>query len=145
MITIAVIVFGTYAFINMPREVDPDMSFNWAIIWVRYPGVSPEEIEKLIIKPIEDEIADVDQIESITSISAEGYGELSVKFDQDISKEEFEKLYQDLRGESDKVNDLPEDADDVVLFKLDSNSYMEVINVVLAGDISEKEMYKLAE
>ncbi len=145
MITIAVIVFGTYAFINMPREVDPDMSFNWAIIWVRYPGVSPEEIEKLITKPIEDEIADVDQIESITSISAEGYGELSVKFDQDISKEEFEKLYQDLRGELDKVNDLPEDADDVVLFKLDSNSYMEVINVVLAGDISEKEMYKLAE
>ena len=34
MITISVIVFGTYTLINMPRELEPDMSFNWATIWV---------------------------------------------------------------------------------------------------------------
>ena len=56
--------------INMPRELERDMSFNWAFIWVTYPGVSPEEIEKLITKPIEDEIADVNKIESITSTAA---------------------------------------------------------------------------
>jgi multidrug efflux pump subunit AcrB len=101
MITISVIVFGTYTLVNMPRELERDMSFNWAIIWVPYPGVSPEEIEKLITKPIEDEIADVDKIESITSLSAEGYSDISVKFDQDISRDEFDKLYQDLRTELD--------------------------------------------
>ena len=73
MITIAVIVLGSYMLINMPRELERDMSFNWAFIWVTYPGVSPEEIEKLITKPIEDEIADVNKIESITSTAAEGF------------------------------------------------------------------------
>ena len=64
--------------INMPRELERDMSFNWVIIWVAYPGVSPEEIEKLITKPIEDEIADVNKIESITSTAAEGSTGISV-------------------------------------------------------------------
>ena len=77
IITIAVIVLGSYTLINMPRELERDVSFNWALIWVTYHGVSPEEIEKLIAKPIEDEIADVDKIESITSTAAEGFAGIS--------------------------------------------------------------------
>ena len=145
MITIATIVLGSYMLINMPRELERDMSFNWALIWVTYPGVSPEEIEKLITKPIEDEIADVNKIESITSTAAEGFTGISVKFDQNISRNEFDKLYQDLRTELDKVQNLPEDAEDPVMFKLESNTLTPVIDVVIAGDFSEKERQKLAE
>ena len=145
MITIAVIVFGSYTLINMPRELERDMSFNWALIWVTYPGVSPEEIEKLIVKPIEDEIADVDEIESIASTAAEGFAGISIKFDQNISRNEFDKLYQDLRAELDKVQNLPEDAEDPVLFKLESNSATPVIDVVLSGDLFERKMQELAE
>ena len=145
MITIATIVFGSYMLINMPRELERDMSFNWALIWVTYPGVSPEEIEKLITKPIEDEIADVNKIESITSTAAEGFTGISVKFDQNISRNEFDKLYQDLRTELDKVQNLPEDAEDPVMFKLESNTLTPVIDVVIAGDFPEKERRKLAE
>jgi multidrug efflux pump subunit AcrB len=145
MITLGLIVFGTYMFFTLPRELNPDMSFNWAIIGVTYPGVSPEEMEKLITKPIEDEVADVDKIESITSIAAEGNTTISVKFDQDISQDEFDKLYQDLRTELDKVQDLPADAEDPWLFKLDSNTFQPLIDVVLSGDLPEKEMRELAE
>ena len=145
MISIAVIVLGSYMLINMPRELERDMSFNWAFIWVTYPGVSPEEMEKLVTKPIEDEIADVDKIESITSTAAEGFTGISVKFDQDIARDEFDKLYQDLRTELDKVQNLPEDADDPVMFKLESNTLTPVIDVVVAGDFPEKERRKVAE
>ena len=145
MITIATIVLGSYMLINMPRELERDMSFNWALIWVTYPGVSPEEIEKLITKPIEDEIADVNKIESITSTAAEGFTGISVKFDQNISRNEFDKLYQDLRTELDKVQNLPEDAEDPAMFKLESNTLTPVIDVVIAGDSPEKERQKLAE
>ena len=145
MITIAVIVLGSYMLINMPRELERDMSFNWVSIWVTYPGVSPEEIEKLITKPIEDEIADVNKIESITSTAAEGFTGISVKFDQNISRDEFDKLYQDLRTELDKVQNLPEDAEDPGMFKLESNTLTPVIDVVIAGDFPEKERRGLAE
>ena len=145
MITIAVIVFGSYALINMPRELERDMSFNWAIIWVTYPGVSPEEIEKLIVKPIEDEIADVDKIESITSTAAEGSAGLSIKFDQNVSRDEFDKLYQDLRTELDKVRNLPEDAEEPDMLKLESNTATPVIDVVVSGDLPERKIQELAE
>ncbi len=145
MITIAVIVLGSYTLIKMPRELERDMSFNWALIWVAYPGVSPEEIEKLIAKPIEDEIADVNRIESITSTAAEGFAGISVKFNQNISRNEFERLYQDLRTELDKVRDLPEDAKDPVMFKLESNTVTPVIDVVISGDLPEKRIQELAE
>ena len=145
MITIATIVLGSYMLINMPRELERDMSFNWVLIWVMYPGVSPEELEKLITKPIEDEIADVNKIESITSTAAEGFTGISVKFDQNISRNEFDKLYQDLRTELDKVQNLPEDAEDPVMFKLESNTLTPVIDVVIAGDFPEKERRELAE
>ena len=145
MITIVVIVLGSYTLIKMPCELERDMSFNWALIWVAYPGVSPEEIEKLIAKPIEDEIADVDRIESITSTAAEGFAGISVKFNQNISRNEFERLYQDLRTELDKVRDLPEDAKDPVMFKLESNTVTPVIDVVISGDLPEKRIQELAE
>ena len=145
MITIAVIVFGSYALVNMPRELERDMSFNWAIIWVTYPGVSPEEIEKLIVKPIEDEIADVDKIESITSTAAEGSAGLSIKFDQNVSRDEFDKLYQDLRTELDKVRNLPEDAEEPEMLKLESNTATPVIDVVVSGNLPERKMQELAE
>ena len=145
MITIAVIVFGSYMLINMPRELERDMSFNWVLIWVVYPGVSPDEMEKLITKPIEDEIADVNKIESITSTAAEGFTGISVKFDQNISRDEFDKLYQDLRTELDKVQELPQHAEDPVMFKLESNTLTPVIDVIIAGDFPEKERHELAE
>ena len=145
MITIAVIVLGSYMLINMPRELERDMSFNWAFVSVVYPGVSPEEMEKLITKPIEDEIADVNKIESITSTATEGFTGISVKFDQNISRDEFDKLYQDLRTELDKVNNLPEDAEDPTMFKLESNTLTPVIDVVVAGNLPEKERRELAE
>lgn len=145
MITIAVIVFGSYALINMPRELDRDMSFNWALIGVTYTGVSPEEMEKLVTKPIEDEIADVDKIESITSTAAEGFTGISVKFDQNISRDEFDRLYQDLRTELDKTQNLPEDAGDPWLMKLESNTIVPVVDVVIAGDSPERERRELAD
>ncbi len=145
MITIAVIVLGSYMLINMPRELERDMSFNWVLIWVVYPGVSPDEMEKLITKPIEDEIADVNKIESITSTAAEGFTGISVKFDQNISRDEFDKLYQDLRTELDKVQNLPQHAEDPVMFKLESNTLTPVIDVIVAGDFPEKERRELAE
>ncbi len=145
MITIATIVLGSYMLINMPRELERDMSFNWAAIWVAYPGVSPEDMEKLITKPIEDEIADVDKIESITSTASEGSTGISVKFDQEISRDEFDKRYQDLRTELDKVQNLPEDAQDPGMFKVESNTLTPVVDVIVSGDFPEKERYDLAE
>ena len=103
MITIGVIVFGAFSFLSMPRELSPNLNFYWMTVEVWYPGVSPEEIEKLVTKPIEDEISDVKNIKTLTSSSAEGRSIISIQFEQDISEREFKQSAQSLRTEIEKV------------------------------------------
>ena len=144
MIMLAVIVLGAYSFISLPREEAPEINFNWAFIITAYPGASPEEVEQLITIPIEEEIADVDKINMISSVSGEGRSSISVKF-EDIGDAEFYRLYQDLRAEVDKVTDLPTGAEKPRGFRLNTSTWLPVVSVVLSGDLPEGEMRELAD
>jgi multidrug efflux pump len=144
MLMTGIILAGLLAFFKLPREAVAEFSLNWAFIMTSFSGVSPEEVEKLITVPIEDEIADVERIESITSTSSEGFSFISVKFET-MSDDEFDKVFQDLKGEVDKVKDLPEDADEPEVVDFSTQDFVPMINVVVSGDISEKGMKKLAD
>ncbi|MBW1825187.1 MAG: efflux RND transporter permease subunit [Deltaproteobacteria bacterium] len=69
---IFIIIAGLFAFNSISKEEFPEISLNAVTIITTYPGVSPEEIEELITKPIEEEVANVDDIDNITSFSSEG-------------------------------------------------------------------------
>jgi len=144
LIMVAVIVGGTLSLISLPRELMPDMSLNWVFITTSYPGVAPEEIEKLITIPIEDEVSDVDDIDLISSVSSEGLSFISINF-EDMSDDEFDKRFQDVRQEMDKVTDLPEEAEDPALLDFGTADFIPLVAVVLSGNISEFEMKKIAE
>ncbi len=144
MLMIAVIVLGTYSFITLPREAMPNIEFNWAFILTIYPGASPEEVEQLITIPMEEEIQDVEKIDLISSESSEGASFVWVKFEQ-MSDDDFDKVFQDLRTEIDKVRDLPEDAEDPDVIRFNTELMMPIINVVLSGDRPEGEMKEWAK
>lgn len=144
MITIGVIVFGTFSFLSLPRELTPNLNFYWMMIEVWYPGVSPEEVEKLITKPIEDEISDVNNIKTLTSSSAEGRSIISIQFEQDISEREFKQSAQSLRTEIEKVS-LPDDAEDPTITELDSSDLESMLDVVISGDLPELKLKRIAE
>lgn len=143
LLMILVLVIGTYSLLTLPQELMPNVAFNWVFIITNYFGAGPEEIEKLITIPIEDEIADVDDIESITSESGEDGSFISVKF-KNISAEEFFRRLQDLKSEVDQV-DLPDDAETPIVWDFGSSDFMPMISVVLHGDMPEREMKKIAE
>ena len=144
MITIGVIVFGTFSFLSMPRELSPNLNFYWMTVEVWYPGVSPEEIEKLVTKPIEDEISDVKNIKTLTSSSAEGRSIISIQFEQDINEREFKQSAQSLRTEIEKVS-LPDDAEDPSITELDSSDLESMLDVVVSGDLPELKLKQIAE
>ena len=62
ILMVAIIFVGAMALIRLPREFLPNINFNMALILVAYPGVSPEEVEKLVTIKIEDAVEDVDKI-----------------------------------------------------------------------------------
>jgi multidrug efflux pump subunit AcrB len=144
LIMLTVLVVGVYSFMSLPRAAIPEFSFNWAFVITVYPGTASAEIEQLITKPIEEEIEDIEKIDLIDSTSSEGVSVISVKFEQNISNDEFDKRYQDLRAAVDKVK-LPDAAEDPEIMSISSSHMFPMLNVVVSGDLPEKKLKEIAD
>ncbi|MFQ5652641.1 MAG: efflux RND transporter permease subunit [bacterium] len=143
IIMIAVMVYGTFALLSLPREMMPDVSFPWVFVITRAPGFSPEDVEKLITNELEQEVSNVDDIDNITSFSRENASVLWLKFDS-LSDDEFDKRLQDVRTEVEKVV-LPEGAEDPLVSQFSIQDHVPMVSVVLSGDLPELEMKRIAE
>ena len=146
MLMIIIIAFGLYAWINLPRELTPEIALQTATVTTLYPGASPEEVEKLISAPIEDAIEEnVSKINLLFSNSSEGRSIVSVDFEE-MSDREFDKELENLRTAVEQVNDLPEEIlEDPQIVELDVSSGFPMLTIVVGGDISESQMREIAE
>ena len=146
MLMILIIIFGLYAWINLPRELAPEIALQSATITTLYPGASPEAVEKLISAPIEDSIEEnVNKINLMLSTSSEGRSIIYVDFDE-MSEREFDKEMENLRTAVEQVNDLPEEIlDDPFIQELDVTTGFPMLTIVVGGTISEAQMRDIAE
>ncbi|MBN2708739.1 MAG: efflux RND transporter permease subunit [Calditrichaceae bacterium] len=143
LLMIGLFIYGGVSLFQMPTELNPEVEFNWVFINVIYTGASPNEIENLIIDPIESEIQDVDDIDEIQSTAGEGIGFIMVKF-KDMSQSEFRERYVDLKAEIDKVN-LPEEVEDPFIDSFNSGDFVPVITVNMSHTIPEENAYHIAD
>ncbi|MEE9574111.1 MAG: efflux RND transporter permease subunit, partial [Candidatus Neomarinimicrobiota bacterium] len=143
MLMMGLFVFGALSFMQLPRELNPNIDFNWIFITVVYPGAAPTETENLIVDPIEDEIKDIENISEIQSTSGEGFGFLLVKF-EDMSQSKFSEKLSELKTEIDKVS-LPEDAEDPLVDDFSSSDFQPVITINLTFSIPEENAFKIAD
>ena len=143
---IVIIAFGLYAWINLPRELTPEIALQTATVTTLYPGASPEEVEKLISAPIEDAIEEnINKINLLLSNSSEGRSVITIDFEE-MSDREFDKELENLRTAVEQVNDLPEEIlDDPKVVELDVSSGFPMLTIVVSGDISEMQMREVAE
>ena len=146
MLMIIIIIFGVYAWINLPRELTPEIALQSATVTTLYPGASPEEVEKLVSAPIEDAIEEnVNKINLLLSNSSEGRSIISVDFEE-MSDREFDKELENLRTAVEQVNDLPEEIlEDPQVVELDVSSGFPMLTIVVGGDIAESQMRDIAE
>ena len=146
MLMILIIIFGLYAWINLPRELTPEISLQSATISTLYPGASPEEVEKLVTAPIEDSIEEnVNKINLMLSTSSEGRSIITVDFDE-MSERDFDKEMEKLKTAVEQVNDLPEEIlDEPVVTELDVASGFPMLTIVVGGNISEAQMREISE
>ena len=145
LLMIAIVLAGLYAWVVLPRELTPEISLHTATITTLYPGASPEEVEQLITVPIEEAIEGISKVDLIVSASSEGRSVITVQF-EDISDREFDKQFQNLRSEVDRVNDLPEEIlEEPQVMELDVSTGFPMLTAVVGGEISEGLMRDIAE
>ena len=69
ILTFIIVITGIYAYITMPRESFPEIIENKIYISSVFPGNSAEDVEKLVTKPLEDQIKNISGVEKVTSNS----------------------------------------------------------------------------
>ena len=146
LLMVIIIAFGLYAWINLPRELTPEIALQSAVVTTIYPGASPEEVEKLVSAPIEDAIEEnVNKIGLLFSTSSEGRSVIAVNFDE-MSDRDFDKELENLRTAVEQVNELPtEILDEPRIEELDISSGFPMLTIVVGGNILEAQMRDIAE
>ncbi|MGE4283661.1 MAG: efflux RND transporter permease subunit [Clostridia bacterium] len=115
LLTLVILVCGAFSYIAMERQENPTIAAPFAAIKCVYPGASPEDIEKLIIKPIEDKIREFSDIKRIESFSMDSIGIVKVTL-KDISDEEIDKAWEEIKEDLDTVkSELPLNAQEPMI------------------------------
>lgn len=137
------IVLGIYAYIVMERQENPEVTSPVASVTCIYPGASPEDIEKLIVKPIEDKIDTISGIKRLDSYSVDSAGVIQITL-KDMSDSEINKKWDKLREKIDEIKpELPSDAQAPVIKTNFSSSYGLVLGLS-GADNTNQEMADVA-
>ncbi len=140
LLMMVILVTGILIYLSITREIFPEFSLESIAIRTEYPGASPQEVEKLITIKIEDEIADLDDVDSIYSESQEGLSVITVELSEYAN---LDRVINDISSAIERIEDLPEDADDPVVSEI--KNALPIITVSVFGDLPELTMKQIAE
>ncbi len=140
---ISVLILGLFSVVRLPREQFSEVPFFWVNIIVPYPGVSAEDIEQTVTIPVENEFQGIDRLKQIQSVTTEGLSVVRVEFDDGISNDEFDRLFQEARTRLGRVN-LPEDTLPALIDVFSSSDFLPVIEVVVSGEAGYAEISRQA-
>lgn len=145
LLMIAIVIAGSYAYLTLPRELTPDVSFQIAQVRTVYPSASPEEVESLVTVPIEEAVqGDVSNIDLMTSFSTEGLSVVTIQFEE-LSDRDFDREMRLMRDAVANIDDLPDEVLDAPKIIEINSSFESVATVVVGGAASESETIELAE
>ncbi|MCD6366888.1 MAG: efflux RND transporter permease subunit [Bacteroidales bacterium] len=143
ILTLLIIISGWMAYVNMPKELFPEVNFPFIMVQTIYPGNAPTDIENLITRPIEKEIDGLKGIKTISSTSMQDVSMISIEFTFETDLQEALNDVKDAVDKS-KIN-LPDDLDNDPVVKDIDLSEFPIINVNLYGDFSLDELKKYAD
>ena len=139
---------GVSAFFSMPRENFPEVNETKIYVSTIYPGNTAEDIEKLIIDPLEDKLKTVSNVVETTSTSQEDYGMLIVEFDEHITVERALQKVKDEIDTETASEDWPTFNGAKVepdVFELSLSEEMPILNINISGDYPIEKLKDFAE
>ena len=119
LVVVSLIFFGFMSITNQKMELMSDIEMPMMIVTTTYAGASPEDVDKLITKPIEDGVSVLSDVKEVTSRSAENYGMTIIQYEYGTDMDE---AYDALKKKMDAIKSkLPDGADDPTFLEMSMN------------------------
>ena len=137
-----ILISGASTYISMPKESSPDVSIPIVYISLHQNGISPEDSERLLVKPIEDEVKTVEGVKEVRSTAYSGGGNVLLEFDAGFDSDQ---AMLDIREKVDRAKgDLPNEADEPTVNEVNISTFP-IISISLSGEVPNRTLQDLAE
>ena len=142
MLSGVVVLLGGISLTRLPVDLMPEFAAPTISVNVNYNGVGPLEIEQLITRPIEQTVSAVAGLQQVTSSSQEGRSQVRLNFAWGTDMSE---ALDEVRTRIDRVRGrMPENAEQIQIFKADSNAQA-IINLAVEGDFDPVTLREIAQ
>jgi multidrug efflux pump len=144
-LTVATLVFllaaGLVAYMTIPKEAEPDVKIPIIYVQLAQRGISPEDAERLLLRPVETQLKSVGNVKEMRSTAYEGGGFVLLEFEAGFDSK---AALADVRAKVDQAkHDLPRDVDEPSVQEVNLSAYP-VLVVGLAGDMPERTLLRIA-
>ena len=138
---VCLLIAGVAAYVAIPKEANPDVAIPMMYVSVTLDGISPEDADRLLVRPLEQELRSLEGVKEMVSISSEGHASVMLEFDAGF---DARRALQDVRERVDAARSFfPTEADEPRVHEVNV-ALFPVLSVALSGPIPEAELIYIA-
>ena len=140
-LTISLMLFltlaGALAYRSIPKEAEPDVQIPIIYVSMSYSGISPEDSERLLLRPMETRLKTIANVKEMTARAYQGGGNVVVEFQ---AGSDLDRALEDVRNKvADAKPDLPSGAEEPTVSEVNLSEFP-VLVVTLSGDVPERDL-----
>ncbi len=137
-----VLIGGVAAYMTIPKEAEPDIEIPMFYVSIKLDGISPEDSERLLVRPMEQELRTIEGIKEMTANAYEGGANVRLEFYAGI---DIDKSLQDVREKVNKAKaKIPSDAEEPTVSEVKMSRFDPMLILNLAGEVSERTLTTIA-
>ncbi|GLQ29897.1 efflux RND transporter permease subunit [Litoribrevibacter albus] len=141
VIFLFLIISGIVALNSMPKESEPDVAVPYIYVSMIYDGISPEDAERLLVRPMESELKSIEGVKEMTALASEGHASVTLEFDAGFDSK---TALQDVREKVDLAKvELPDGAEEPEVHEINV-ALFPVMTIGLSGPVPERQMLMIA-
>ncbi|KZX76425.1 acriflavin resistance protein [Oleiphilus sp. HI0009] len=141
LILFFLLIAGIASYNSIPKESEPDIPIPWIYVSMTYEGISPEDAERLLVRPMEKELKSIEGVKEMTSIAGEGHASVTLEFDAGF---DGDAALDDVREKVDRAKSkLPEGSDEPTVNEINV-ALFPVMSISLGGALPERNLLAIA-
>ena len=141
-VLLLIVGLGVMAYQNIPKEAEPDVNIPVIYVSMAYEGISPEDAERLLVRPMERELSSIEGVDEIKGTATEGFASVTLEFDAGF---DADRALDDVReGVDIAKSELPQGAEEPRVNEVNV-ALFPVLTVALSGPVPERALLDAAE
>ena len=141
LLLIFILLAGIFAYLSIPKESEPDIAIPFIYVSMSHDGISPEDAERLLVRPMEKELQGIEGVKETTSVASEGHASVQLEF---VAGFDSNRALQDVREKVDIAkSELPEATEEPEVHEVNV-ALFPVLTVALGGPMPERNLVAIA-